>query len=153
MSTDQEPAALDRDVRYLIYDQTMKTGRPPPLAEIATALSRPAEEVRASVKRLADGRALVLQKDGGEILMANPFSAVPTPFLVETRERSYFGNCIWDALGVLAMLKQDGMVECSCGDCGASAALEVKDGALRPATGFAHFALPAARWWADIVFS
>jgi hypothetical protein len=37
--------------------------------------------------------------------MANPFSAVPTPFLVRSGDRSWYGNCIWDALGIPAMLQ------------------------------------------------
>ena len=48
MSTDQEPAALDRDVRFFIYDQTMKTGRPPPLAEIAALCANGSLHSRAS---------------------------------------------------------------------------------------------------------
>ena len=32
--------------------------------------------------------------------------------------RSYFGNCIWDALGVAAMLGEDVEIPAACGDCG-----------------------------------
>ena len=45
------------------------------------------------------------------IWMANPFSAVPTDFKVTSRGRTYFGNCIWDALGIPAILGADGLVE------------------------------------------
>jgi hypothetical protein len=36
--------------------------------------------------------------------MAMPLSAIPTPFQVEVGGRHFFGNCIWDALGIVAML-------------------------------------------------
>jgi hypothetical protein len=101
---------------------------------------------------LAEGRVFALDADG-EILMAPPFSAVPTGFLVESGGRSWWGNCIWDALGILVMLGRDGRVVASCGDCGTGMTLEVAGGALQHAEGVAHFAVPARRWWDDIVFT
>jgi hypothetical protein len=83
----------------------MKEGWPPTIARTASALSTPPDDVEASLQRLADGHVLVLQRGTGEILMANPFSAVPTPFLVRSGDRSWYGNCIWDALGIPAMLQ------------------------------------------------
>lgn len=101
---------------------------------------------------------LVLQPGSGEILMANPLSAVPTAFVVETEgtaeSRSWYGNCIWDALGVIAMLHGDGRVLTSCGCCGESMAVSVRQGEVeaRP-PGIVHFAIPAKHWWDDIVFT
>ena len=79
----------------------MNEGLPPTVAETAPALSTTPENVAASFQRLADGHILVLQRGTGEILMANPFSAVPTPCLVRAGDRSWYGNCIWDATGFL----------------------------------------------------
>jgi hypothetical protein len=58
-----------------------------------------------------EAHMLVLEPTG-EILMANPFSAVPTPFLAEVGGRRWFGNCIWEALGIIATLHADGRVVC-----------------------------------------
>ena len=104
MGTEQEQIALDKVVRYHVYDYVMREGLPPTIAETSSTLSRSSDEIRSSFQRLADGHILVLQKSSGEILMANPFSAVPTPFLVKAGGRSYYGNCIWDAMGIPAML-------------------------------------------------
>jgi hypothetical protein len=92
----------------------MKEGLPPTIAETASALSTTPNAVEASFRRLADGHILVLQRGTGEILMANPFSAVPTPFLVRAGDGSWYGNCSWDAMGIPAMLKQDAAIEASC---------------------------------------
>src|SRR5437667_11759339 len=43
--------------------------------------------------------SFVLQENG-ELWRAAPFSAVPTAFPVKVGDRSYYGNCIWDALGI-----------------------------------------------------
>jgi hypothetical protein len=147
------PEDLDRDVRREVYAVTMDGGRPPLAAEVGGRLGVSAGEVRAAFERLAAGRVLVLQPGSGEVLMANPFSAVPTPFAVEAAGRLYFANCIWDALGVPAMLGSDGRILASCGCCGAGMPLAVENGALQPAGGVVHFAVPARRWWEDIVFT
>jgi hypothetical protein len=150
---EQEKVASDKVVRSHVYDYVMREGRPPTIVEMSSALSRPPNEVRASFQRLADGHILVLQKGSCEILMANPFSAVPTPFLVKAGGRSYYGNCIWDAMGIPAMLKQDATIEASCGCCGTAMNLKITNGSLEEAHGIAHFAIPAAHWWDDIVFN
>ena len=150
-----EPTTTDLDpkVRYHVYDRMMKTGVAPSVSETAAALSTTTVDVQASLRRLADAHMLVLQRDTGEILMANPFSAVPTPFVTQADGRTYYGNCIWDAMGIPAMLGCDAVIQTSCGDCGTSMMLQVVKGALQPATGIVHFAIPAARWWEDIVFN
>ncbi len=153
MDAEQEHMAFDKAVRSHVYDYVMREGLPPIVAETSSALARSSDEVRSSFQRLADGHILVLQKGSGEILMANPFSAVPTPFLVKASGRSYYGNCIWDAMGIPAMLKQDATIEASCGCCGTAMNLKVTDGSLEEAHGVAHFAIPAAHWWDDIVFN
>jgi hypothetical protein len=153
METEQEQIALDRAVRRHVYDHIMREGLPPAIAETSATLARSPDEVRASLQRLADGHILVLQQGNGEILMANPFSAVPTPFLVKVGNRSYYGNCIWDALGISAMLRQDAIIEASCGCCSTAMKLKVTNGSLEEARGIAHFAIPAAFWWDDIVFN
>ena len=149
----QASQELDRLVRKFVYDQAMQHGCLPSLAETSAALTLPLAEVQASFYRLADGHILVLQPENGEILMANPFSAVPTPFLVELEAFSCFGNCIWDALGIAAMLKRNVRIKTACGDCGTALELSIVGGRLQGDESIIHFALPALRWWEDIVFN
>ncbi|MDQ3685267.1 MAG: alkylmercury lyase family protein [Acidobacteriota bacterium] len=153
MDAEQEKIAFDKVVRSHVYDYVMREGLPPTIAETSSALSKSLDEVRDSLQHLADGHILVLQKESGEILMANPFSAVPTPFLVKAGGRSYYGNCIWDVMGIPAMLKQDAAIGASCGCCSTAMNLNVTNGSLGQARGIAHFAIPAAHWWDDIVFN
>jgi Alkylmercury lyase len=82
--------------------------------------------------------------------MAHPLSAVPTAFRVETRRGSYYGNCVWDALGIPAMLGVDARIETACPDCDEEIVFVVRNGELEPVEAVAHFAVPAARWWDDI---
>ena len=93
---DQAHQELDRLVRKFVYGTAMHRGSPPTMAETSAAFSVPLPDIRASFQHLAEGHILVLQPENGEILMANPFSAVPTPFLVELEAFACFGNCIWE---------------------------------------------------------
>jgi Alkylmercury lyase len=99
----------DSALRLLIYDEIVRTGGTPTVSTLARLVSSPLDDVRASLRRMHDAHMLVLQPTN-EILMANPFSAVPTPFVAEVEGRRWFGNCIWDCLGIIAMLHADGRV-------------------------------------------
>ena|SRR5437762_10326340 len=148
-----EFAGFDNDVRLAVYQEFLANRRAPSVAEIASHLSVSVVDIKAAFHRLADAHVLVLQPESNEILMANPLSAVPTAFPVETSKGEYWSNCIWDALGVVAMLGPSGRVNTSCGCCGEAMTLEVRNGALLPTEGIIHFAIPAAHWWDDIVFN
>lgn len=153
MDHGQAQVTWDTQVRRQVYDYVIREGAPPSVAAVAVALGHSTEEVAAAFRRLADAHMLVLQHDTGEILMANPFSAVPTPFQVHAAGRSFFGNCIWDAMGIVAMLHEDASVATSCGCCGSAMPLTITAGSLEPIGGIAHFAIPAVHWWDDIVFN
>ena len=140
-------------VRQSIYEGFLIEGRSRQAVEIAGLLGTTEGEVRHELKNLAQAHALVLQPESGEVLMANPFSAVPTAFAVTSQGRFWWGNCIWDALGILAMAASDGEVATGCPDCGEALALSIRAGALSGGPAIAHFAVPARLWWEDIVFT
>src|SRR5260370_20505365 len=141
----------DSAFRLLIYDEIVRTGEIPVVAPLARLVGASLEDVRASLRRMHEPHMLVLEPTG-EILMANPFSAVPTPFLAEVGGRRWFGNCVWDALGIIATLHADGRVLASCGSSGVRMELSVIDVVLA-VQGIVDFALPARQWWEDIVFN
>jgi hypothetical protein len=144
---------FDLQVRSHIFDLCMQRGEPPLVSELSKLVNSPARQVQNALSNLADAHMLVLQKDSGEILMANPFSAVPTSFLVGTPNFSCYGNCIWDSLGIAAMLNQDVRIRSSCADCGDALDVNIVSGDVRGDTGIVHFAIPAHHWWDDIVFT
>lgn len=146
-------AAFDVDVRLTLYRDFIQTGRAPSAQRIAQIVRARLDHVRAALERLAAGKVIVLQPESREILMANPLSAVPTPFLVWANDRSFFGSCVWDALGIIAMLQTDGTLETSCSCCGEAMTITIRNGQPLPIQGVIHFAIPAKRWWEHIVFT
>jgi hypothetical protein len=145
---------LDKRVRLHIYDRFLDDGRPPTTVETAEALGIAPDESEAAYQRLEQSRVIVLAPGTTNVWMANPLSAVPTRFRVVADDgRSWWGNCVWDGLGVLAMVGADGVVETSCPDCGERIDLRVENGELDPVDAVIHFAVPAARWWENIAFT
>ena len=144
---------LDAQVRRSVYEAFLTRGQPPDSTTVADAIGIDVSMIKNAYQRLADGHILVLQPESGEILMANPFSSVPTPFLVEAGDQGWWANCIWDALGILAMVGKNGHVRSSCPDCGEELHLLVNSGELENTSLVAHFSIPANQWWEDIVFT
>jgi len=143
----------EAEVQQYVYRTTVERGRPPLSAAVAAALGVDAAEALAAFRGLRSRRLLALAPESGEIVMAPPFSAVPTPFLVTAGARSYFAHCVWDSFGIAAALGQDAEVAASCACCGEPMPLQVRDGQPVPAPGVAHFAVPAAQWWDDLVYT
>jgi hypothetical protein len=140
----------DGRVRLAILERFAESGEAPSAADVATAIGEDQDAVAESFSRLAHAHVLALRPGTREIWMAHPYSAVPTTFRVHTERASAFANCIWDALGIPAMLATDARIETACPDCGETLELRVEDGDLEPLDWVAHFAIPAARWWDDI---
>ena len=144
---------LELTVRNATYRLFVDLRRAPTAEEVAARTAMPGSDVRAAWGRLHDGHALVLNGDGSEIRMANPFSAVPTAYRVRASGGWWYANCAWDAFGVCAALHADGRIEASCADCGDPLRIEVRDRAPDQTSLLFHCLVPARRWWDDIVFT
>jgi hypothetical protein len=144
---------FDAAVRLAVYQHFASTGQAPSLAQIAARCECSDQEVRAGYARLRANRVLLLEPDGETIRMAPPFSGVPTPHTVDVGRHRYFANCAWDALGIPAAFHQEAVVHSSCGQSGASLDLRVSPDGPEPSAWLFHCQVPAARWWADLVFT
>lgn len=143
----------DTELRQAVYRWVISRGEIPTSDQIAHAANISKQEVLDALARLSDAHVLVLQKNG-EILMAMPFSAVPTPFLITARGRShYYANCAWDAVGVPIMLRSDGKISSACGCCGTAIHISIRGGAIQSGECIVHFAIPAKHWWDNVVYT
>ena len=123
----------DSEIRLWIYQHFVDTGRAPGPVEIAAHFRLTPDQVEHILHRLQrEADALVLIPGSPYIWMAEPFSALPTSFLVRSGTRQWWGNCIWDALAILALLGLDGSVVRS--DEGAPSGLVLTGEASRVAT-------------------
>jgi hypothetical protein len=143
----------DVDLRNLTYGHLLKLGRAPAALEVARASGSSIDEIRAGWRRLHNAHALVLNQDTAELRMLNPFSAAPSAYRVQAGGRWWYGNCAWDAFGILGALHTDGRLEASCPECGEAIAVEVRGGRPDDASLLFHCLVPASQWWNDIVFT
>lgn len=143
----------DLAIRNLTYQLFVGRGRAPTSGELAATIGVSRSAIRAAWQRLHDAHAIVLDASSSEIRMANPFSAVATPYRVHAGGRWWYANCAWDAFGICAALDSGGRIETACADCGEQLRCEVSD--RRPGDDelVFHCLIPAAAWWDDIVFT
>ncbi|HEU4808054.1 MAG TPA: organomercurial lyase [Homoserinimonas sp.] len=143
----------DVELRNETYRLFVALGRSPSSDEVGAAAHLSSFDVREGWQRLHEEHALVLNSEGSEIRMANPFSAVPTAYRVRADGRWWYANCAWDAFGICAALHSDGRIEASCPDCGEPLAVDVVDQLPHESSLVFHCLVPAGRWWDDIVFT
>lgn len=129
------------DVRLAVYQAFAETGRPPDL---------PGRE--PELRQLAEARHLALD-DQGRVVMAHPFSAVPLGFAVMGKRTLWWGGCAWDSFALPNLLPDEGevLVSTRCPACGRPHAWNVGDQAPPAGDQVAHFLVPAARMWDDVV--
>ena len=141
------------DLRLAIY-AGCRRGRVPRIADLATELLATREQVRSGLLTLADARHLALGSDG-EITMAHPFSAVPLGFSVMGRDTLWWGGCAWDSFALPHLLPDQGpmLVATTCPACDRAHAWRVDDREPPAGGQVAHFLVPAARMWDDVVYT
>ena len=153
MAEVSQKALADRDqaLRLHIYRFWCEQGRPPSVAENASACGLRDSAALAAWRRLHDAHLILLEADGAGIRMANPLSALPTRFRVQVGQHWLFANCAWDAPGISAMLGQDVVIEARCSPRGERLRFSVRDGELLAEEALVHFALPFRHWYDDLV--
>lgn len=142
----------DEDVRLAVYRSFAATGRAPAVAELADSLGAPRQEVRARLGRLHTAHHVVLDAEGA-IAMAHPFSSVPLGFSVMGARALWWGGCAWDSFALPHLLpdEPDVLVATRCPACGTPHALVVGRDAPPAGEQVAHFLVPAARMWDDVL--
>jgi len=140
------------DVRVAIYSGFAHDGRPPSTPELAARFGVGEDEVDAAVRELAAARHVAL--DGaGRIVMAHPFSDVPLGFSVMGASTLWWGGCAWDWFAMVHLLTWEPslLVATRCPACGTPHAWDVDRQAPPPGEQVAHFLVPAAHMWDDVV--
>jgi hypothetical protein len=144
---------FDTQVKLTVYRHFAATAARPSAATIAERLGVGAQAVLDAFHRLRAQRMLVLDDDGASIRMAPPFSGVPTLHVDEADGLRYYANCAWDALGIPAALRKPAVVHSHCAGSGEPLRLRVGQDGPEASDWLFHCPVPAAHWWADIVFT
>jgi hypothetical protein len=141
-------------VRKYIFDYFLDMCRAPVLEEIMGRFGLERGQAAKVLEDLEAAHHVVRVPGTNRILMANPFSALVTPFRVRVGERNYFANCAWDAVAFHVMLGADTLVDSFCHHCAEPIQLRFSGGKAvppSPARTVVYLSIPAASWWDDIV--
>jgi alkylmercury lyase-like protein len=141
------------DARLAVFELILQTGRVPLVAQVADRLSIAVDDVRTEFRRLQDIHAFALAPASDEILIAHPFSAVPTAYVVRSGGLAFWANCAWDGLAIPAILDADASMDVRCADCGEPIPFTFTRGRLDALTAIVHFAVPPRRFWENVVFT
>ncbi|MGW8143621.1 MAG: organomercurial lyase [Anaerolineales bacterium] len=143
---------FETEIKLTIYEMIANEAVIPDTITVANKIKAPEKKVEEVFQKLAAKRLLVLEPGNpAKIRMAPPFSGIETPFLIEINQKSYYANCVWDAFGISAALHQDGIIYSSDGYTKEPLILEIEDDRPIQSNYLAHFAVPAAHWWDDII--
>ena len=140
------------EVRLTIYTQLAETGSAPNVSEIAAGLAQPTGAVEAAFDDLAAKRHIVLD-ERRRILLAHPFATVNLGFSVMGAETLWWGGCVWDSFAIPHLVPSDDevVVATTCPNCGRAHAWVVTiDGPPR-GDQIAHFLVPMADAWTDVL--
>jgi hypothetical protein len=140
------------DLRLAVYGEYV-AGRPPTIGSLTDATGASAAEVRSGLAALHESRHVVLAGDGETIRMAHPFTSVPLGFSVMGAATVWFGGCAWDSFAFPHLLpgEPEVLVATRCPGCGAPHAWVVGTAGPPPGDQVAHFLVPAAHIWDDVV--
>ncbi|MBI1299220.1 hypothetical protein GC175_30175 [bacterium] len=149
--------ALLWDVRTFVYQHIVKTTQPPTVNDTAARFGLSTKDASQVYAALDAQHAFFLQPGSMNILIANPFSAVETPFRVQAGGKTYWANCAWDALGIPAALQGAAVIEASFAGSDEPLHLTVQNGTISgPAATegiVAHVLVPFRQWYEDMTFT
>ncbi|MFB2596872.1 organomercurial lyase [Herbiconiux sp. P17] len=158
MNLDASASAADaspefaEQVRHAIYTRFAATGAASTVEELATALGQEPALVAAAFDRLATERHVVLDAER-RILMAHPFAAIALGFSVMGPDTLWWGGCAWDSFAIPHLVPDapEVLVATTCPNCGTAHAWTVGRDAPPAGTQVAHFLVPTAHIWDDVV--
>ena len=139
-------------LRGHLYRRIRQTCAVPTRVELGAHFDASGGRISHALGFLADAHVLVLDSQG-EVLMAHPFSAVPTPYRAKTVDGTYWANCAWDAIAIPLILGTDGRTPTTCPQSGADFDLTVTQGRVGPREAVVRFAVPVRSFWDDIGFT
>ena len=146
----RDPA--DEDLRLAVYRALASTGTVPAPTELAGHLGTDEAAVRQAMHRLAAARHVVVDDDDRPVL-AHPFATRSFGFSVMGERTLWWGGCAWDSFAVPHLVEAEPsvLVATRCPACDAALSWVVDRNAPPRGEEVAHFLVPMAQVWDDVV--
>ncbi|MDA4120110.1 MAG: alkylmercury lyase family protein, partial [Thaumarchaeota archaeon] len=141
-------------LRKYVFDHFFEYSSAPTLEEAMQHFGISRKEAFSRFKGLEAEHHILLVPGTQRILMANPYSALTTPFLVRVGGKHYFANCAWDSVSMHVMLDMDAQVESYCHHCAEPIEISLSNGKVTsssPTTPVIFLSMPVAKWYDNLV--
>jgi hypothetical protein len=139
------------DIRVAVYRSLATTGRLPNDADLAM-IAGSDDTVAWAIARLAEQRAWALGPDG-TIVLAHPFATRSFGYSVMSERTLWWGGCAWDSFAIPHLVPECGPVVIAgvCPYCDRALAWRVDTSAPPTGPERAHFLVPTAHMWDDVI--
>jgi hypothetical protein len=147
-------AISPRELRKFVFDRFLETSRAPLVEEIMQRFQLGRDAAVQQLQELQGSHHILLLPGTDRILMANPFSNLPTPFRVSSGSMRYYANCAWDAIAFHVMLDRDVRVSSYCHHCGSPIELSLsrgKRGSDEGKDALVFLGTPVSKWYDNLV--
>lgn len=136
-------------VRLAVYRHLAATGLPPHQDELAVAAGE--GELSALLDELEAARHIV--RRDGVLVLAHPFATRSFGFSVMSATTLWWGGCAWDAFAIPHLVPgaSPSLIATTCPACGTPHAWSVTDQQPPAGEQVAHFLVPGAEIWNDVV--
>ncbi|HET7718490.1 MAG TPA: organomercurial lyase, partial [Acidimicrobiales bacterium] len=140
-------------LRLAVYHQLATHGTAPGVAELAGVIDATEADVVRGLRVLAEGRHWALDEDGTTVVLAHPFATIPLGFSVMGARTLWWGGCAWDSFAIPHLVEAEPavLVATTCPGCGRALAWTVGRDAPPDGEELAHFLVPVAHVWDDVV--
>ena len=144
--------AADEDLRLEVYGALAATGTVASDEELALRVGTDTTGVREGLRRLARQRHVVIGTDD-RLVLAHPFATESFGFSVMGEHTLWWGGCAWDSFAIphLVDAEPSVLVATRCPACDAPLSWVVDRVAPPAGKEVAHFLVPMAQVWDDVV--
>lgn len=127
--------------------------RAPRVDELALKFSSSIEDVRTSLRALAEYHGVVLHPKTDEVWIAHPFSSAPTTCVVRSAGKKWWGNCAWCSLGVAHLAGGGVDIDTRIGGIGEAITIQIRDGVLVDSDFVVHFPIQMQKAWDNVIYT
>src|SRR5260370_24064902 len=135
-----ELGKLGSTIHHYLVRGLIDDGFAPDIGKLQELLEVDASTVKEALKRLEASHSIVCHPGRTVPWVIHPFSLSPTATWVQSAQRGWWAPCIWCALGVAALVRENVVVQ--------DLDLHICDGAGREDNIMTHFAEPLRSAWA-----
>ena len=140
-------------LHFEIIDSFIEHQRPPTIDGLATKFGVDKPAVVSALNDLADYHGVVLHPTTREVWIAHPFSSTPTPFVVKSGLKKWWGNCAWCSLGLVHLIGGSATIETRIAGIETPVSIRIENGTLLDDELFVHFPIPMKNAWDCVTYT